>query len=623
MAGAQKQITGGRPDHAGSMGQPAAPGEQPGAFLSQLLAAQCRNAKAESAVILRPGQAGRPEVLAAHPLPDNNGAALHWLSKAEKPFRKVMETGKTVVVRQGRPSEEESAPQHYLMVVPIGTPERVRAAAAFRIQTASRGQLALCQARLEPTALLLDCHELQLTASGHMAATNRLRKVLEMLDAVNTPARFMEAAMVLCNELATWLGCSRVSLGFLQGRCIHVKAMSHTDTFSRRMQVVQSLETVMEECLDQDLEVLHPAAENAMVASRCAAAHAERHGPAAVLSVPVRRAGKPMAVVTLERPPDKPFDHMEEIEAVRLICDLCAPRLIDQRLQDRWIGARLGADVRRLMGRLIGHEHTGLKLAAITAFIGGMLLVTMNGDYHIKTTFTLKAQHRQVVAAPFDTFSKTVRVEPGDKVEGGQTVLGSLDTVELRLELAALLAEQLRYRKEMTAALRDHKTADAHIAEAQSQEVGARIRLIQSRIDQAQLVAPIDGWVVSEDRKQKIGAPVETGEILYEIAGIDSLRAELYVPETAIADLSLGQEGMLAAVGHPDQKIGFIIERINPIAEVIDNRNVFRVRAWLLEQPEWMRPGMEGEAKVSAGRRTYFWLATHRLVDFVRMKLWL
>ena len=623
MADSRAHITGTNPDQMGTTGPPAAPREQPGAFLSQLLADQCRQAKADSAVILRQGPAKQPEILAAHPFPGNNGAGLHWVSKAEKPFRKVMATGRTVVVRQGRPADAEGRLQRYLMVVPIGSPERVRAAAAFRIQTSSRGQLALCQARLEPIALLLDCHELQLTANGHMAATNRLRKVLEVLDAVNSPTRFLEAAMVLCNELATWLGCSRVSLGFLKGRCIQVKAMSHTDTFSRRMQVVQSIETVMEECLDQDLEVLYPAAESAMVASRCATAHAEGHGPLAILSVPVRRAGEPTAVVTLERPPEKPFNRMEEIEAVRLVCDLCAPRLTDLGLQDRWIGARFAQELRRLAGGLIGHEHTGLKLAAVSIFVGGMLLATTNGEYRIDTTFTLKAQHRQVVAAPFDTFSKTVLVEPGDKVEGGQTVLGTLDTVELRLQLAALMAEQLGYRKQMTAAMRDHKTAEAHIAEAQSQEVGARIRLTQSRIDQARLVAPIDGWVVSEDRKQNIGAPVETGEIIFEIAGIDSLRAELYVPETAIADLTVDQEGLLAAVGHPDQKIGFVIERINPIAEVIDNRNVFRVRARILEQPEWMRPGMEGEAKISAGRRTYLWLATHRLVDWVRMKLWI
>ena len=142
MADSGAHITKTDPDQMGSMSPPAASQAQPGAFLTQLLASQCRQAKADSAVILRPGPAGQPEILAAHPLPDNNGNTLHWVSSAEKPFLKVMKTGRTVVVRQGRATYEESRRQPYLMVVPIGTSEQVRAAAAFRIQAASRGQLA-------------------------------------------------------------------------------------------------------------------------------------------------------------------------------------------------------------------------------------------------------------------------------------------------------------------------------------------------------------------------------------------------------------------------------------------------------------------------------------------------
>jgi hypothetical protein len=31
---------------------------------------------------------------------------------------------------------------------------------------------------------------------------------------------------------------------------------------------------------------------------------------------------------------------------------------------------------------------------------------------------------------------------------------------------------------------------------------------------------------------------------------------------------------------------------------------------------------MTGVAKIEAGRRSYLWIATHRLVDFLRLKLW-
>jgi len=36
-----------------------------------------------------------------------------------------------------------------------------------------------------------------------------------------------------------------------------------------------------------------------------------------------------------------------------------------------------------------------------------------------------------------------------------------------------------------------------------------------------------------------------------------------------------------------------------------------------------MRPGMEGLAKVEITKARYAWIWTHRLVNWVRMKLWM
>ncbi|WP_372682338.1 GAF domain-containing protein, partial [Desulfosarcina sp.] len=501
--------------------------ETPGGFLGALLAAQCRQTHADAAAILRSGPADRPEVLAAYPPPRNHGSLPEWIGKAEKPFRKAIKSGRTVTVRQDAASAGDGQSQRYLMVIPIENQGVVRAAAAFRIRVQRPHELLLSHARLETTPLLFDHHELQLTANLHLETMNRLRRVLEVLDAVNRPTRFLEAAMASCNEIASWLGCNRVSIGFLQGNGVQVRAMSHTDTFNRQMQVVQAIEAAMEECLDQDLEVVHPAAEPAIVASRAAARLSEQHGPSAVLSLPIRQAGEVSAVLTLERPPEQSFDRLEEIEAIRLTIDLCSPRLMDLHRNDRWFGARMASEARHHVGSLLGHEHTGTKLAAVLVVLMGILLATLNGEYRINSTFALKAQHQQVVVAPFDTFSKSVLVEPGDRVEGGKTILGTLETAELRLKLAALKAEQLGYQKQMTASMRDRKTVDAHIAASQSERVAAQIRMIEKNIEQADLVAPIDGWVISKDRKQEIGAPVGAGEILFEVASIDSLRAEL------------------------------------------------------------------------------------------------
>jgi hypothetical protein len=58
-------------------------------------------------------------------------------------------------------------------------------------------------------------------------------------------------------------------------------------------------------------------------------------------------------------------------------------------------------------------------------------------------------------------------------------------------------------------------------------------------------------------------------------------------------------------------------------AQVEREGNVFVVRGRLTGQrADWLRPGMSGVAKVDSPRRTLAWIATHRLIDFLRLKLW-
>jgi multidrug resistance efflux pump len=171
--------------------------------------------------------------------------------------------------------------------------------------------------------------------------------------------------------------------------------------------------------------------------------------------------------------------------------------------------------------------------------------------------------------------------------------------------------------------MRDNETAQAQIAQADADKAQAKIELLEYKIRQANLISPIGGIVVKGDLKHQIGAPVKTGDVLFEISPLESLRAQLLVPEDEIVDIDIGQEGYLATVSFPTQRIKFVVEQINPMAEVVNNRNVFKVRVRLLQTHQWMRPGMEGVAKVSVGKRRYIWIWTRRVVNWIRMKLWL
>jgi multidrug resistance efflux pump len=563
------------------------------------------------------------DVLAIYPpLREKQNVPL-WLNQCAELINHATSIDATIVrALQVRDENDNHAIQSYLILFPLKISDIGQAIEAFVVKAADVDTLDRCREQLELTANLLGNWEKRRELQGKQTGLVSLQKAMETLSAVNRQKRFVSTAMAFCNEAASQWHCERVSIGFLKGRYVRAKAISHTEHFSRKMKVVQDIESAMEECLDQDCEVLYPAPQGATYISRSANELSRNHGPLSVLSVPIRWDGEVRGVLTLEREPNSPFS-LDEIEEIRLACELCTARLWELYEHDRWMGAKAFAKIRNGLALLVGPRYTWAKISTILLTAVVLFLIFAKGQYRAEAPFALEATYQQVVCASFDGYIKNVNVEVGDAVDENETVLAELDTAELRLQLAAAKAEQAGYLKEFSAAMRDGKTAEAQIAQAKSDKAQAQIDLLNYLIEQGKVVSPISGTVVEGDLKRQIGAPVKKGDVLFEVTPLESLRAELLIPEDQIFDIEVGQEGYLATVSYPAQRIKFVVERINPVAEVVKNRNVFKVRVRLLETRAWMRPGMEGVAKVSVGKRPYVWMWTRRIVNWLRMKMWI
>lgn len=599
------------------------PDASPGQFLRNFLAAQCLLSKADAGAILRNGQKGGVDILALYPQPANDVSAPEWLINSAGLAHKVLSSDNAVVKsldESGPPGQQPT--KHRVLMVPLRLAEIGQAVAAFLLGANDETALQENQQTLQLLAGILGNSQMHPPQQDWQQRCRRLHQAMETLSAVNREHRFTSAAMAFCNEVTSRWQCDRVSIGFLKGRYVQLRAMSHTENFSRKMQVVQDIESAMEECLDQDVEILSPAPKDCTYVHRATEQLAKRHGPLAVLSLPLRWQGKVLAVLTLERPAEGVFSP-DEIETVRLACELCTARLANLYEYDRGIFATIAVKLRKCVAVLVGARYTWVKVAAMLCLAAIFFLIFAKGEFRAKAPFVLEATQQQVIPAPFDGYIKSVDVEIGDTVQGGATVLGSLDTAELRLSLAAVKAEKAGYLKQASGAMRDGQTAKAQIAQADADKAEAQIELLEYQISQASLVSPLGGVVVKGDLKRQIGAPVKTGDVLFEVCPLEALRAELLVSEEEIYDIKVGQEGVLATASYPGQQIKFVVERINPIAEVVNQRNVFKVRVQLLETHSWMRPGMEGVAKVSVGQRPYAWMWTRKIVNWIRMQLWL
>jgi hypothetical protein len=101
------------------------------------------------------------------------------------------------------------------------------------------------------------------------------------------------------------------------------------------------------------------------------------------------------------------------------------------------------------------------------------------------------------------------------------------------------------------------------------------------------------------------------------------MRAEFSVNERDIQDLKEGQTVELATTSKPTSKYAGRVERIIPLGQAKEGSNVFTVYVQLQETSPGWRPGMAGEGKIDVDRRTWAWIWTHRLIDFLRLKMWM
>lgn len=483
---------------------------------------------------------------------------------------------------------------------------------------------------------------------GHVAKrmlTNRTRQnaetrvALEVLAASHNADHFEACCMAVCNRLKSELGASRVSLGWSpQGAQLELIATSDTENIDRRQEINSRLEGALEECFDQAQAVVAPSdhlrGADQWLAQSVSRQHAElvSDGKYAVCSVPLRHQDGVYGALTVEQPVTSRFDGTAAAH-LQAIADLVTPRLHDRYLDERPLYQKNWESARWVLSKITGPQHVGWKLVALISM--GVLLysVLATWDYRVDAPFTLEPGARHVYAAPFPGYLATVNVLPGDKVKAG-ALLGKLDDSELSLQIAELESNirEAQSRIDKAKAPGTHDEAEARRAEAQKRQYQARLDLAKYQQERASLVAAEDGDVLTGEWKDKLGVRVNLGDTIFEVAPITEIRAVLLVDEADIDRVRVGGKGELATRTEPTDHYPFEVTRIVPAGESYDGKQVFQVYAKINVPPDaagkklsldWMRPGMQGTAKINAGDASPAWILTHRLVNYLRLKLWL
>lgn len=520
-----------------------------------------------------------------------------------------------------------------------GDPGVPVAVATLLIEPRSKDAIRSTLAMAEVLCGYVAGHQSRQALRKTQAAGFSLDLATRLIASINTAPSFKGACIQLCNDLAKQFAVDRVALGWVKDDTVHVQSISDIEHFDKRTNMVQKLASAMDECLDQEQPILFPqppaTGEGADVLLSQAIVHAHRELGAGnsslkVCSLPLRVEDDVVGVVTIESSSTGQID-LATVELMQAAMDLIGPVLKIRRSDDRMLPLRAWDSTLKAGAWVVGSKHTVWKLAGVAVLAAAVFVTFYETTYRPSADAVIEPRVRRLVSAPFDgmILSLGEGVDVNKEVKAGD-LLVQLDTREYELGLADALGKVQQAQTQAAAA---RKAKDAgKIAQAQEQEEQAKAEadVYRYRIDRSRITAPISGTIIAGDLKDKVGSTIKLGELMMQIAEMDDLIVTARVDERDIALVKAAFEdgrgkGEIATKGRPDDPIPFEVERIVPLAQAAEGKNVFEVRGKLKATPqqiENLRPGIEGVAKLDTEERSLLWIGTRRLMDQIRLWLW-
>jgi RND family efflux transporter MFP subunit len=454
------------------------------------------------------------------------------------------------------------------------------------------------------------------------AERQRLHLALDLVATLLEQDRFNDSATAFATQLASKLGCDRVSVGVLDGKGIKLRAVSHSAQFEQRANLLRAVEGAMEEAVDQVEPVVFPPEQDTRpVVARAheALLHESEAGSAATF--PLLHGEKVVGALTLERAKGFRFD-VPTLEVCAAVASVAGPIVELKRGNEVSLPRHAGRSAKWFWETLVGAGHAGLKLGAVGLAALTAFLAVATGTYRVSGNATIEGAVQRAITAPINGYVKEANFRAGDTVKKGQ-VIGRLDDRDLKLERVKLASQREQYIRHYREAMANHERAQAEIVSAQIAQSEAQLALVDEQLSRTLMVAPFDGLIVSGDLSQSLGSPVERGQVLFEIAPRDDYRVALQIDERDVSQVALGQQGELTVASIPGKRFGFTVSKVTPVNTAKEGRNFFRVEASLAQPPgPRLRPGMEGVGKIDIDERKLVWIWTHRLTDWVRLTLW-
>ncbi len=263
--------------------------------------------------------------------------------------------------------------------------------------------------------------------------------------------------------------------------------------------------------------------------------------------------------------------------------------------------AKGGTEQRAARFRQMANQRLANPTPATPVAIATVKRGSVEAYYHGSTNLT--AAEEAVVVARTQGVVEALFVEEGDVVEAGQP-LAQLETERLALEVARSKVQLANLKAAYERAERLHEARmvspnEYDTARFSYQAEATNLQLREFELREATIRATIGGVITR--RHVKVGYTLSQNEPAFEMKRLDTVEAELNIPEREIGRIRVGQYARVLIDALADQRFEGDVQRVAP--EVDPASGTFRATVVLDNEGGRLRPGMFARVQVRTDRR--------------------
>jgi putative peptide zinc metalloprotease protein len=272
---------------------------------------------------------------------------------------------------------------------------------------------------------------------------------------------------------------------------------------------------------------------------------------------------------------------------------------------------------------------TAPRITAISAAALLILFLPIWPDF-VVGRFLMEPAHKAEVRTEIGGHVTTVFVREGQSVTAGQPLV---QLTNLPLEsVASQASADLRTASAQAENAIVHY-GDIAATQASRREMAEHAQTLSEEVAHLRVTSPIAGVIATPRIEDRVGAYLERGDEIAEVADLSTMNARIYIPEFAIKDIRAGTRVRLQS-GSQVIPVSATLTFVAPASTTLETGLVpkdqlkgitpprFYVGSALLANRGDLREGMTGTAKIFVARRSIAGFTWRFVRDLVDRRVW-